>query len=59
MDEYCLPSEKEKKQNELFHQDGNVEKIYSWLDTVSFSKPPRTLARDFADGSKYTFSKTK
>ena len=58
MDEYSSTLEKEKKQNiENLHQDGNLETIYRWLETIPFSKPPKTLARDFADGGKYLLIK--
>lgn len=56
MDEYNFPLEKGKSQNaENLHQDGNFETIYRWLETIPFSKAPKTLARDFADGGKYLY----
>ena len=32
--------------------DNDLIKLYEWLDTIQFSRPKKSISRDFSDGGK-------
>jgi hypothetical protein len=34
-------------------EDNDIMFIYEWVDSVSLSRPKKSIARDFSDGGNY------